>query len=226
MASTSFADVNAVLNRLTVLLQDGAFADAANLAAGARLQYPVAAELVRLHGTALLQLGRFKEAQMALVRAAELAPESVETQCSLAAIALSGGRADGRRATCGSQRGLRPGLASHAAASGPLPGSRRRRTATRPRPASGSTGARSAAARALLRCRPRPDRAGAADAGPLPGSPRRMVAGRTPGPGQCAISLRGGPDTGADGRARNRRRCLRPRAAPGPELHPGAGPAG
>jgi len=94
MASTSFADVNAVLNRLTVLLQDGAFADAANLAAGARLQYPVAAELVRLHGTALLQLGRFKEAQMALVRAAELAPESVETQCSLAAIALSGGRAD------------------------------------------------------------------------------------------------------------------------------------
>lgn len=94
MASASFADVNAVLNRLTVLLQDGAYADAANLAAGARLEFPVAAELARLHGMALLQLGRIREAQMALVRAAELAPHSVETQCSLAGIALSGGRPD------------------------------------------------------------------------------------------------------------------------------------
>jgi len=94
MASASFADVNAVLTRLTGLLQDGAYADAANLAAGARLQFPVAAELARLHGVTLLQLGRLREAQMALVRAAELAPGSVETQCSLAAIALSGGRPD------------------------------------------------------------------------------------------------------------------------------------
>ncbi|MEW9624962.1 O-linked N-acetylglucosamine transferase family protein [Rhodanobacter geophilus] len=94
MASTSFADVNAVLNRLNALLQDGAFADAANLAAGARLGFPMAAELARLHGIALMQLGRIREARMALVRAAELAPESVETQCSLASIALADGGAD------------------------------------------------------------------------------------------------------------------------------------
>jgi predicted O-linked N-acetylglucosamine transferase (SPINDLY family) len=49
-------------------------------------------ELARLHGIALLQLGRRQEGLAALHRAAELAPDSVEVQCNLANVALEDGR--------------------------------------------------------------------------------------------------------------------------------------
>lgn len=92
MSVTARAELDALLQRLVQLLRQGAGNDAAALAAPARQAFPLSAELARLHGVALLQLGRRREALTALHRAAELAPDSIEVQCILANVALEDGR--------------------------------------------------------------------------------------------------------------------------------------
>ncbi len=93
MNDTLPTDIAAILRKLNELLQRGANDEAVQYAAAARRQFPVAAELVRLHGVALLRAGRTREATVALNRAAELAPDNVELQCNLASLALADGKA-------------------------------------------------------------------------------------------------------------------------------------
>jgi predicted O-linked N-acetylglucosamine transferase (SPINDLY family) len=85
-------DIASILHQLNEMLQHGANAEAANLAALARRQFPVSADLFRLHGVALLRTGRRREAQVAMNRAAELAPANVEVQCNLASMAMAEGK--------------------------------------------------------------------------------------------------------------------------------------
>jgi predicted O-linked N-acetylglucosamine transferase (SPINDLY family) len=86
------AELEATLHRLAHLLRQGASRDAEEVAARARRSFPLSGELVRLHGIALLQLGRRHDGTSALHRAAELAPDSIEVQCNLANVALEDGR--------------------------------------------------------------------------------------------------------------------------------------
>lgn len=85
-------DIAATLQRLNELLQRDANEEAVQLAAGARRLYPVSAELIHLHGIALLRLGRRRDAQLAMNRAAELAPGNMELQCNLASLSLADGK--------------------------------------------------------------------------------------------------------------------------------------
>jgi predicted O-linked N-acetylglucosamine transferase (SPINDLY family) len=87
-------DIKGTLQQLAGLLERGRDAEAVAFAARARRDFPVAPELIRLHGIALLRCGRRGEARSALARAAELAPQSVEIQCNLATLALEDGQAD------------------------------------------------------------------------------------------------------------------------------------
>ncbi|HUA80593.1 MAG TPA: tetratricopeptide repeat protein [Dyella sp.] len=85
-------DIAATLRKLSELLQRNNNEEAAHFAATARRQFPVSAELIRLHGMALMRLGQRREAQVAMNRAAELAPDNVELQCNLASLAMADGR--------------------------------------------------------------------------------------------------------------------------------------
>ncbi|RDS83116.1 UDP-N-acetylglucosamine-peptide N-acetylglucosaminyltransferase [Dyella monticola] len=85
-------DVASALQKVSELLQRDANEEAAHAAALARRAFPVAAELIRLHGVALLRLGRRREAQTAMNRAAEIAPDNVELQCNLASLSMADGR--------------------------------------------------------------------------------------------------------------------------------------
>lgn len=92
MTSNARAELEALLQRLGHLLQRRSSGEAESLAAEGRKHFPLSGELVRLHGIALLQSGRRREALAALHRAVELAPTSVEVQCDLANVALEDGR--------------------------------------------------------------------------------------------------------------------------------------
>ncbi|UGB38846.1 tetratricopeptide repeat protein [Frateuria soli] len=92
MPANARAALEALLDRLTHLLRQGASREAEELAARGRRDFPLSGELVRLHGIALLQLGRRNDGLSALHRAAELAPDSIEVQCNLANVALEDGR--------------------------------------------------------------------------------------------------------------------------------------
>lgn len=92
MTDVSTTDIASVLQKLSELLQRGANEEAVQFAAVARRQFPVSADLIRLHGVALLRLGRRREAQVAMNRAAELAPDNVELQCNLASLAMDEGK--------------------------------------------------------------------------------------------------------------------------------------
>ena len=72
------ANLPNTLQQLTDLLQRGEDAQALAFAARARRDFPVAHELIRLHAIALLRCNRRDDARLALNRAAELAPQSVE----------------------------------------------------------------------------------------------------------------------------------------------------
>lgn len=85
-------DIAATLQKLSDLLQRNANEEAAHFAALARRQFPVSAELIRLHGVALLRLGQRREAHAALNRAAEIAPDNIELQCNLASLSMADGR--------------------------------------------------------------------------------------------------------------------------------------
>jgi predicted O-linked N-acetylglucosamine transferase (SPINDLY family) len=88
------ADLKSALQQMVALLQRNENAEAVNFASRARRDFPVAHELIRLHGIALLRCNLRDEARMALHRAAEIAPQSVEVQCNLATLALEDGRVD------------------------------------------------------------------------------------------------------------------------------------
>jgi predicted O-linked N-acetylglucosamine transferase (SPINDLY family) len=92
MSANPRAELDALLQRLAHLLRQRAAGEAEALAARARQVFSRSGELARLHGVALLQLGRRQEGLAALHRAAELAPDSVEVQCNLANVALEDGR--------------------------------------------------------------------------------------------------------------------------------------
>ncbi|NUO72510.1 MAG: tetratricopeptide repeat protein [Frateuria sp.] len=92
MTASARAELEALLQRLVQMLRQDAGGAAEAAAAEGRKNFPLSGELVRLHGVALLQLGRRREALSALHRAAELAPASVEVQCNLANLALEDGR--------------------------------------------------------------------------------------------------------------------------------------
>ncbi|GLQ88824.1 O-linked N-acetylglucosamine transferase, SPINDLY family protein [Dyella flagellata] len=92
MTNAPLTDISSTLQKLTGLLQRDANEEAANFAGEARRQFPVSAELIRLHGVALLRLGRRREAQTAMNRAAELAPNDIELQCNLASLSMADGK--------------------------------------------------------------------------------------------------------------------------------------
>ena len=92
MTANPRAELDALLERLAHLLRQRASGDAEALAARSRQVFSRSGELARLHGIALLQLGRRQEGLAALHRAAELAPDSIEVQCNLANVALEDGR--------------------------------------------------------------------------------------------------------------------------------------
>lgn len=92
MTDAPITDIALTLQKLSELLQRGANEEALQLAAVARRHFPVSADLIRLHGVALLRLGHRREAQVAMNRAAELAPDNVELQCNLASLAMADGK--------------------------------------------------------------------------------------------------------------------------------------
>ncbi|RUL69709.1 tetratricopeptide repeat protein [Dyella choica] len=92
MTDAPLTDIASNLQKLSELLQRDANEEAALFAAAARRQFPVSAELIRLHGLALLRLGRRRDAHTALNRAAELAPNDIELQCNLAALSMADGK--------------------------------------------------------------------------------------------------------------------------------------
>jgi predicted O-linked N-acetylglucosamine transferase (SPINDLY family) len=92
MTDVPATDIVSTLQKLSELLQRNADDEAAQFAALARRQFPVSADLIRLHGLALLRLGRRREAQVAMNRAAELAPDNVELQCNLASLSMDEGK--------------------------------------------------------------------------------------------------------------------------------------
>ncbi|WP_233843357.1 tetratricopeptide repeat protein [Dyella sp. 2HG41-7] len=93
MTDAPSTDIASTLQKLNELLQRNNNEEAVRFASTARRQFPVSAELIRLHGLALLRLGHRREAQVAMNRAAELAPDNIELQCNLANLAMSEGRA-------------------------------------------------------------------------------------------------------------------------------------
>ena len=84
-------DPVAVLTRITVLLEQGAAAAAEPLARQLRAQRPVDAEAARLHGLALLLLGRTGAAVACLQAAARLAPQNIAAWLNLASAARDAG---------------------------------------------------------------------------------------------------------------------------------------
>jgi predicted O-linked N-acetylglucosamine transferase (SPINDLY family) len=92
MSVSARAELEALLQRLEQQLRQRASREAEAAAASGRQAFPLSGELARLHGVALLQLGRRRDALTALHRAAELAPHNVEVQCNLAEAALMDGR--------------------------------------------------------------------------------------------------------------------------------------
>lgn len=95
MKQASRSELLALRHQLVRLLDRGDAAGAAALAAGGRPDFPQDAEVARLQGVALIQLGRHAEAREALQTAAGLAPDSVEVQCNLASLLLEEGQVDG-----------------------------------------------------------------------------------------------------------------------------------
>lgn len=81
--------------QIVAQFESGAFSDAEQGAAQARLAYPDDAELARLQGIALIQLQRHDDAYRVLQQAEQLAPQSIEVQCNLGSVQLNRGDADG-----------------------------------------------------------------------------------------------------------------------------------
>ncbi|WP_298192454.1 tetratricopeptide repeat protein [Metallibacterium sp.] len=91
MNSRGADDPVAALTRITALLEQGAAAAAEPLARQLRTQRPADAEAARLHGLALLLLGRTGEAVACLQAAARLAPGNIAAWLNLAGAARDAG---------------------------------------------------------------------------------------------------------------------------------------
>ncbi|HUD43052.1 MAG TPA: tetratricopeptide repeat protein [Dokdonella sp.] len=93
--NASFSPVtNDPLSAIADRLEAGDAAGAEAQAAALRAAQPDSAEAARLHGIALLQLGRPGEALAALEYAVERAPASVAAQCNLGSVRIAAGRLD------------------------------------------------------------------------------------------------------------------------------------
>lgn len=112
MKQASRSELLALHHQLARLLDRGDAAGAQALAARSREESPQDIELARLHGLALLQLGRLAEARAALEAAAAMAPDSVEVQCNLAGVQLEEGDAEGAIARLRAALRKQPGHAA------------------------------------------------------------------------------------------------------------------
>ena len=95
MKPASRSELLALHHQLARLLDSGDAAGAEAFAARSRAGFPQDAELARLHGVALIHLGRHADAREALETAARLAPDSVEVACNVASLLLEEGDVDG-----------------------------------------------------------------------------------------------------------------------------------
>lgn len=94
-AETVPLDLQQRLARIVELLEQRDAATAEPLARDARDAYPDASEAARLHGIALLMMGRTIEARDALETALRLQPGNIEAGSNLASALLADGDADG-----------------------------------------------------------------------------------------------------------------------------------
>ncbi|MET0331046.1 MAG: tetratricopeptide repeat protein [Dyella sp.] len=94
MNALAQSELDALLERLTTLLETSDDAQAAHIAEQALSRYPDSAELARLQSIALRQLGQRDEARQALLRAEQLSPDTLEIQCNLASLETVEGQAD------------------------------------------------------------------------------------------------------------------------------------
>lgn len=89
MTSSHSSDAGALLDHIANLISNGRPDLAAAQATQARQRFPRDAELARMCGIALLQLGRLAEARTVLESARALAPQSVEVLCNLGSVLLA-----------------------------------------------------------------------------------------------------------------------------------------
>ncbi|HEY8683331.1 MAG TPA: tetratricopeptide repeat protein, partial [Rhodanobacter sp.] len=88
------AELDALLARLTQLIEAAAYAEAAQLAEQALPRFQHSAELLRVYAITLHQLDRREDALRLLYQAEQLSPGSREVQCNLASMEIADGRAD------------------------------------------------------------------------------------------------------------------------------------
>lgn len=93
-SADSAAALDALLSRLTHLVETSAFIEAVQLADDATSRFPASVELLRIHAIALHQLGRNEDALHHLHQAEQLSPGNLEVQCNLASIETADGHAD------------------------------------------------------------------------------------------------------------------------------------
>lgn len=93
-------------------LQRGDATSAEALAQRARLEFPRDPEIARLHGVALLMLGRTRDARSELEEALRLQPDGIEVRSNLASALLAEGEADGAVALLQQIVRARPGDAA------------------------------------------------------------------------------------------------------------------
>lgn len=82
-------DLIDAIERIAQHLDQGRPDLAAGFAPAIRTQFPQDSEVARLHGVALLQLGRLAEARAALDTANRIAPRSIEVLCNLGSVLLA-----------------------------------------------------------------------------------------------------------------------------------------
>ncbi len=93
MTSIDYSSTNAAIERIVDLIGAARPDLAAAQATQSRQRFPRDAEIARLHGIALLQLGQLDDARNALESALALAPESIESLCNLGSVLLANGEA-------------------------------------------------------------------------------------------------------------------------------------
>ena len=92
--ASSAAEHDALLARLTTLIEANAFAEAAQMAEDALPRFPESAELLRIYAITLHQLDRRADALRLLHQAEQISPDSLEVQCNLASLETADGHAD------------------------------------------------------------------------------------------------------------------------------------
>lgn len=131
MTKPDSSATSAAAERLANLIDSARPDLAAMEASSSRQRFPRDAEIARLHGIALLQLGRLGEARAALEGARELSPRSIEVLCNLGSVLLASGAAPAALAALEHAQALAPthpavlnGLGNARRATGDLAGAR------------------------------------------------------------------------------------------------------